>query len=113
MTKIYILLVTGLFSAFASAQDAIEVAAERNTTNYLERIQSNIELIQEEISIVKDLHFNHAKSWIILAREHGTSPDIKERRRELSVAYSLALREAVGNKRAAEIQQASVPKKQQ
>jgi len=113
MAKIYIILVAVLFSAFTYAQDAIDVAAERNTSNYIERIQSNIELSEEEISIVKELFTNHSKSWIVLARDHKDSPDIKERRRELSVKYSLALREAVGNKRAAEIQKASVPKKQQ
>jgi len=112
MTKIYILIVSVFFTTFTYAQDVIEVAAERNTTNYLERIQSNIELSDEEISIVKDLHFNHAKSWIILAREHGESPDITERRRELSVKYSKELRKAVGIERAAEIQQASVKKNQ-
>lgn len=112
MTKIYILLVIVFFSTLSYAQNAVDIAAEKNTSNYIERVQSNIELSEEEISIVKDLFLNHSKSWIVLAREHGESPDIKERRRELSVKYSLALREAVGNKRAAEIQQASVPKKQ-
>ena len=112
MKHFYILFVAVFFSTFTYAQDVIDVAAERNTTNYIERIQSNIELSDEEISIVKDLFINHSKNWIILARDHKDSPDITERRRELSVKYSLALREAVGIKRAAEIQQASVKKNQ-
>ena len=110
MKHLYILFASVFFSLVTHAQDAIDKAAERNTTNYIERIQSNIELSDEEISIVKDLFINHSKNWIILARDQKDSPDIEERRRELSVAYSLALREAVGIKRAAEIQQASVKK---
>ena len=112
MIKIYILLVTFFISTLSFAQNNIDVAAERNTNNYLERVQSNIELSEEEASIVRDLFLNHSKSWIILAREHGESPDITERRRELSVKYSQELRKAVGIERAAEIQRASVTKKQ-
>jgi hypothetical protein len=109
MRNFFILLVFVLGTQFAlSAQTPDERRLKANVDRYIERVENNTTLTEEERAKVFEIKSVHTKSIWAMDKELEGKPDlITERKKEINRTFTKSLIDAFGKDRGIEIAKAS------
>jgi methyl coenzyme M reductase beta subunit len=112
MKKQIIVALVCLFMGFtAMAQDNMDNRIENNVNAYIEKVESNIKLTDEEKTKIFELKKVHTISFWEVSEKFKGKPELSDEKTKVSKAFSESLIKEFGRERGLEILKASRVKK--
>jgi hypothetical protein len=111
--QILIVIITLLMGFNAMAQTNREKRVENNVKAYVDRVEGNIKLIDEEKTKLFELKKEHTISFWEVAKKFKDQPELKDEKTKVSKAFSQSIVKEFGRKRGFEILKASRVKKEE